>query len=180
MSKATTSAAVAEPEEREMSRSLSEILEQFVLDHAREAVSLPELIVEVLGGAVSGESLRRGVERIISRRLTAEQGRMGALSLSRSLTKQIDGTLEAEMRGVTVAQRRALLRLLVEAASLHFIEAAAALTAYIDAAADLAQAREDKSAGKAVLARLMRVTAEKRLDMALLNANRALMGADRE
>lgn len=158
--------------------SLTQTLEQFLLDEARDALNLPELIVEVLGAAVAGESIRRGVERIITRRLTAEQGRVGAQSLSRALTKQIDGTLDAEMRGVTVEQRRALLRPMAEAASLHLVEAAQALAAYVDVAADVAAAKEARDAGALVAARRARMEVEQQLDRALLNCGRALSGGD--
>ena len=158
--------------------SLTETLEQFLLDQAREAVRLPELIVEVLGAAVAGESLRRGVERILARRLTAEQGRIGAQSLSRAITKQIDGALEAEMRGVTSDQRRALLQPMADAAALHLVEAAQAVAAYTQVAADVVAAKEARDAGALVTARRARMEVEQKLDRALMNASRALTGAD--
>lgn len=161
-----------------MSQSLAETLEQLVFDHAREAVNIPDLLDEVLGAAMAGGNIGRGVERILQKRLTAEQGRAGSQALSRAITKQIDGILEHEMRGVTIEQRRALLRPLAEAAALHLMNAAAALAAYPDVAADVVAAKEARDASAVVAARRARLEVEQRLDKALLNASRALTGGD--
>lgn len=165
-------------EESASTRSLSETLEQLVLTHAREAVNVPELLQEVLGAAMAHGNIGRGVERILQKRLTGEQGRIGSQSLSRAMTKQIDGLAEHEMRGVTAEQRLALLRPMAEAAALHLMEAAAALAAYPDKAVAVVAAKEAKDAGAVVAARRERLEVEQRLDRALLNAHRALSGAD--
>lgn len=175
--KAGVAAAVAS-DESVSTRSLSETLEQLVLTHAREAVNIPELLQEVLGVAMAGGNIGRGVERILQKRLTAEQGRIASQQLSRALTKQIDGILEHEMKGVTLDQRRALLRPLAEAAALHLMNAAAALAAYPDVSANVVAAKEARDAGGVVAARRARLDVEQRLDRALLNASRALTGAD--
>ena len=161
-------------------KPLAELLDQITLEFAREAVNIPELLAEVLGAAMAHGNVGRGVERILQKRLTAEQGRAGSQSLSRALTKQIDGILEHEMRGVTIEQRRALLRPLAEAAALHLMNAAAALAAYPDVAADVVAAKEARDAGSVVAARRARLEVEQRLDKALLNASRALSGADQQ
>lgn len=157
---------------------LAETLEQLALEHAREAVDVPALVQEVLGAALAGGNIGRGVERILQKRLTAEQGRAASQSLSRAMTKQIDGLMEHEMRGVTLEQRRALIRPLAEAAAAHLLEAAAALAAYPDKAADVVAAKEARDAGAVVAARRERLAVEQRLDRALLLAHRALSGAD--
>jgi hypothetical protein len=157
---------------------LSETLEQLVLDHAREAVSIPELVEEVLGAVKAGGNIGRGVERILQKRLTAEQGRIGSQTLSRAMTKQIDGLMEHEMKGVTIQQRQDLIRPMAEAAALHLMEAAAALAAYPDKAAAVVAAKEARDAGAVVVARRERLEVDQRLDKALLNAHRALSGAD--
>lgn len=157
---------------------LVEVLEKFALEHARAAVSVPELVIQVLGAAAGGEGLRRGVERILTKRFAAEQGRAGAMSLSRALTKQIDAVFEQEMRGVTAEQRRALVRPLAEAAALHLVEAAHALADYVDKAADVNVAKELRDTSKLVAARRARLEVDQRLDRALLAASRAVSGGE--
>lgn len=102
-----------------------------VLQVATPPGALGTLIDELLPDLMGGGAVRQSVERILRRRVAAQEGRSGAALLCRALTKQVDYlTGEAEMRVVPLGARAELADRLADGAALKLAEAASLLSEY--------------------------------------------------
>lgn len=157
--------------------TLKELLGE-VLAVATPPGTLGDLIDELLPGMAEGE-VRASVERILKRRVAAQEGRSGSALLARAITKQIDYVAgEAELRGAPREARAELADRLGESAALKLTEAARALADYAPFAAEVARLKASGKDGEDLRqARLAREAQRELVRVGLMGAFLAACGA---
>lgn len=141
------------------------------------AGELYEIVRSVLPGDKHFD-LRRAAVRIFSRKIDAQSGLTGAQLLQRSWTKTIDAQLEAELRGMGIAEKLAVCQALVDGAVKELITVAAALHAYPALAAALIAAKEAVDVPAINTSRRGRTLGVEKVRRHLVNSSRAITGDD--
>lgn len=172
-----------ETDETEEETTVEEVAENFSLSSVLPLVlakaGVPQVIDDILWDFLGGErrfDVRRVFKRQLQRRITTQEGRTGGELLARALVKQIDAHYEAEVQGLTMDERHAVISALVEQTARQLVLAADTLLQYPPIARDVNECKAKHDVRGLAAARQTRTLMVEDIKRAIVNAVRATVG----